>query len=330
MSAQVATARSFPSGFVMIDNRAVDAHELSPHALALYLILSRHVNHETGLAFPSITYLCKVAHMARATVVKYLKELESKGWIEVIRRHKPDSKEREVNQYRVKVPEGEAKAPARAARGGFAPEPEVVHDANTSGLLDEPNVVQALNGGSSSPEQGVVQGVNGGSSRLEQGVVHEVDGKDTEPQKNQEDKTNPIQEDAARSAATTQCDPDRLDDEGSPQRSSSPLENQSWQKFCHTLANICCLDYNANEGKIQRFASRLWNKGNGYTVEDLKTFKAWWYQYDWRGRKGERPTLQIVAEYIRIAVETPGMSNQGDDLQSYLARQGEYASIIDY
>ncbi len=318
MSVQSATARSFPSGFVMIDNRAVDAHDLSPRALALYLILSRYVSHETGLAFPSITHLCKVGHMARATVVKYLKELESKGWIEVIRRRKPNSKEREVNHYRVKVPGQKDAPPAQAPRGGVA---------------NEPKVVQALNEGSSSRERGVVQTLDGGSSNPVQGVVHELDGKDTDAQIDQENKTNLTQGDAPHSAAPTQRDPDRPDDEQSPQRLSSPPEDQSeneWHNFCHKLADLCCLDYNANKDKIHRFASRLWNKGNGYTVEDLKTFKAWWYQHDWRGRRGERPTVQIVAEYIRIAVETLGVSNQGDDLQSYLARQGEYASIIHY
>lgn len=35
----------------------------------------------------------------------------------------------------------------------------------------------------------------------------------------------------------------------------------------------------------------------GYTVDSIATFEKYWYAEDWRGRKGQKPTIpQVVAE----------------------------------
>lgn len=33
---------------------------------------------------------------------------------------------------------------------------------------------------------------------------------------------------------------------------------------------------------------------HGYTQADLAAFSQWWFDHDWRGRKGEAPTLDAV------------------------------------
>jgi hypothetical protein len=35
---------------------------------------------------------------------------------------------------------------------------------------------------------------------------------------------------------------------------------------------------------------------NGYTTEDVTDFGTWWYLKDWRGKKGQAPTLEQIRE----------------------------------
>lgn len=317
MSVQVSTVHPRRTGFFMIDNEAVDSCDLSPRALSLYVILARHINHETGLAFPSLARLCDLARMARATVVKYLRELERKGWIQIIRSRKPGSKERAVNRYRVLNP-ARVEAPDQ---GRSSPEPP------------PPQPVRTGPGGSSNREQGVVQIVNEGSSSPEQSVVHDLNGKETDPQKNQSDKTNVNQRvPAPRANGSAEAAGDVTREDPPQTIPSHSRKNLAWEEFCHTLADVCQLDYDANQGKIRKAAARLWKNGKGYNPIDLRRFKIWWYQRDWRGQKGDLPTLQNVSELIRAAVETssPEPDSYEARLERYVTSQGEYADIIRY
>ena len=320
MSAQSSAAGVPRTGFVMIDNEAIDSCDLSPRALSLYVILARHVNRESGLAWPSLDRLCALARMARATVVKYLKELESKGWIQVLRAFKPHSLAREVNRYRVLNPKREeAPAPARSGREPLAP------DAPPS----DP-------GGSSRAEPGVVQTVNEGSSNAEQPLVHELNGIQTDSESDSMNKTELNQRDPAQRAEEA-CADEELD-AAATDRCAAPLKptasqtrkNLAWEEFCYALADVCHLDYEANQGKIRKVASRLWKNGKGYNPIDLRTFKKWWYQQDWRGAKGDLPTLQNVSELIRAAIETPSISEPDQEDWKRFVGKGQYADIICY
>jgi hypothetical protein len=306
------------AGFVMIDNEAIDSCDLSPRALSLYVILSRHVNRETGLAWPSIEHLCRIASMARATVVKYLKELESKGWIQVLRSFRPHSHARAVNQYRVLNPKrDEAPAPPVPKR---EPPP-----------IDPP--APAVPEGSSNLEQEVVQTVNEGSSNPEQEIVHGLNGNQTDSQKDLKIQTEMNQKGPALRAEACDTEPsDDCDRSAAPfKAASSPREKHAdWNDFCRLLADVCQIDFEANQGKIRKIASRLWRNGRGYTATDLKLFKTWWYKSDWRGVKGDLPTLQNVSELIRAAVETPTEPEKRErQVQRYIGND-EYADIIRY
>lgn len=52
---------------------------LSGSATKLYPVIKAHINHESGSAFPSIDTLQEYSGLARASVVKALKELEAEG-----------------------------------------------------------------------------------------------------------------------------------------------------------------------------------------------------------------------------------------------------------
>ena len=55
--------------------------EMSSNAKALYPVIKSFVNHESGSAFPSLDTLQEYSGLARASVVKGIKELEAKGYL---------------------------------------------------------------------------------------------------------------------------------------------------------------------------------------------------------------------------------------------------------
>lgn len=316
MSAQSSAASVPHSGFVMIDNEVIDSCELSPRAISLYVTLSRHVNREIGLAWPSIERLCALTCMARATVVKYIKELETKGWIQVLRSCKPHSRERAVNRYRVLNPKRvEAAEPAGAE-----------HE------LPPQQPAPAPLAGSSNHEREVVQMVNEGSSNLDSPVVQDLDGIQTQTQKDQMNETESNQRVPAHCAAEAAAEaaPSTEDRCAAPPKTeaSQTRKQLAWEAFCYALADVCHLDFEANQGKIHKVASRLWKNGKGYNPIDVRSFKKWWYANDWRGKKGDIPTLQNVVELIRMAVEAD--STPETEPWKRLLGQGQYSDIVCY
>ena len=90
--------------FTMIYNVVIDQYQLNPFELSLYVAIARHVNHTSGVAFPSYTRLQEVTGQARATVSKYIQSLEQKHLIQITRRFKEGTKARAVNHYRLLDP----------------------------------------------------------------------------------------------------------------------------------------------------------------------------------------------------------------------------------
>ena len=84
-----------------------------------------------------------------------------------------------------------------------------------------------------------------------------------------------------------------------------------WTLFCITLSEICQIDFQANTGLIRSKASRLW-KTQKYTVIDLIHFAQWFRRHDWRGKKGEPPTPELVVQLIHQA------TRQADPASYYL------------
>lgn len=86
---------------IHIEKSVIDDYGLNVNAGWLYVVIVSHVNGQSGVAFPSYTRLTKLTGMSRPTINKYIKVLEDKGLIEVIREKVDGTNERGVNHYRI-------------------------------------------------------------------------------------------------------------------------------------------------------------------------------------------------------------------------------------
>ncbi|PEY19548.1 DNA replication protein [Bacillus anthracis] len=68
-------------GFFMIDNEIVDDARLSHKEMAVYMVLCRHLNQETGSCFPSLPTIGKKVGMSKNTVIKALNTLIEIGYV---------------------------------------------------------------------------------------------------------------------------------------------------------------------------------------------------------------------------------------------------------
>ena len=84
------------SGFSMLPNWAVDDDRLGGYDLLVYMALIRHADN-TGICWPSLERLAKIARCSQPTVSKSLNMLEQLGYI---RRVKSDGR---ANRYHVSV-----------------------------------------------------------------------------------------------------------------------------------------------------------------------------------------------------------------------------------
>jgi DNA-binding MarR family transcriptional regulator len=294
--------------FTMVFNAVIDQYQLNPFELALYVAIARHVNRGSGVAFPTYTRLQEVTGQARATVSKYLQSLERKRLIHITRRFRAGTKARAVNHYRLLDPADRQLTLEEAVQPGSSRcEPQVVHEADNHGSRPEPQ------------------------------VVHGADGNKIESNKTKPNHTDSNQRGPARRAGSAKQPATYAQNSSAPESSAAPQvkadsseHKETWNRFCHALADLCQLDFEANQGKIRRFASHLWQHGQGYTSADLKVFEAWWYAKDWRGKKGDIPRLDEVAQTIRVAVEAEQRELQKavDDRYRYIS--GELAAYIQY
>jgi DNA-binding transcriptional regulator YhcF (GntR family) len=85
--------------FFIIDNEVIDNYELGPYAGWLYIAIVRHINQQTGGAFPSIATLAQKTGMSSPTVIKYLGELEKKSLIRVKRQWDESTGGNKPNHY---------------------------------------------------------------------------------------------------------------------------------------------------------------------------------------------------------------------------------------
>lgn len=91
-------------GFFMIHNSVVDNFGLTPYEGWLYVIIARHVNQKTGVAFPSLTTLANEGRMSRMQVTRCLKSLQEKGLLEVTPQPITGKRARTTNHYRLLEP----------------------------------------------------------------------------------------------------------------------------------------------------------------------------------------------------------------------------------
>ncbi|HDR8448219.1 TPA: helix-turn-helix domain-containing protein [Bacillus cereus] len=67
--------------FFILDNEVVDDERLTHKEMAVYIMLCRHVNKETGACFPSLSTIGKKVGMSKNTVIKSLNILIEMGYV---------------------------------------------------------------------------------------------------------------------------------------------------------------------------------------------------------------------------------------------------------
>jgi phage replication O-like protein O len=79
------------------------------------------------------------------------------------------------------------------------------------------------------------------------------------------------------------------------------------------LAEICKIDMKLMGSQIGKTSKSL--LGAGYTCEDLEKFRVYWYAVDFRGLKGQAPTLQQVIANISISKNTNGAGHKKESIR---------------
>jgi phage replication O-like protein O len=77
-------------------------------------------------------------------------------------------------------------------------------------------------------------------------------------------------------------------------------ENPEHKNMFGALARICQLDSRLKAGQIGKTAKSL--VAAGYMSADIDSFICWWNDNDFRGRKGEPPTLANVIDKIKQSI----------------------------
>lgn len=128
------------------------------------------------------------------------------------------------------------------------------------------------------------------------------------------------------------------DDEGAPPSDddldeflNSPEKENTWNNFVTLLAQTAGYDHRALEikrtlGKVQTFASDLWNAG--YTVHHLETF-AYYAENDWRwGQRNpvEYPALSEIVDNIGRMNVT--ITSREESLSNLERLEKEYAHLL--
>jgi DNA-binding transcriptional regulator YhcF (GntR family) len=157
--------------FVILDNEAVDDYDLTPQEGWLYVIIIRHINHQQGIAFPSLATLAKKTRMSKPTVVKCLKSLEAKKLIKIEQQKGTDTNDYKPNHYTaLAVPKKR----------------KVVNEVD--------NVVKEIDKGGQPDLQGVVKEVDSNKIEIEKDRAKKINtaapaAQDSEAQKSSKPKT---------------------------------------------------------------------------------------------------------------------------------------------
>lgn len=116
-------------GFFMIDNEIVDDARLTHKEMAVYMVLCRHLNQETGSCFPSLPTIGKKVGMSKNTVIKALNTLIEIGYVT---KEKRSSKEQGdmSNVYYVNDVHDLNGGVHQMNRGGSGDERGGVHEVN--------------------------------------------------------------------------------------------------------------------------------------------------------------------------------------------------------
>ena len=89
----------------------------------------------------------------------------------------------------------------------------------------------------------------------------------------------------------------------SGKRARAPGGGESWA-WINMLCEVCKLDVRLSKSKAGQFAKRF--REASYTLDEVRDYYGaggWWYKHDFRGQKGQPPTLAVIYDTIRQARE---------------------------
>jgi phage replication O-like protein O len=90
------------------------------------------------------------------------------------------------------------------------------------------------------------------------------------------------------------------------------------------LAKVCGVDMRLKAGQIGKTVKSLLSAG--YTVDDITNFSEWWKVNDWRGKRGELPTMPQVVDNIYKSKNGNGHT-MSRGMEELLERAGDQSYI---
>jgi Helix-turn-helix domain len=148
---------SFPKGhYFRLHDDIIDVYAkvIGAYGIAIYGLLSRHMNRKTGQCYPKIDTIAKTLRLGHSTVKKYLRKMEKAGLIESQARRDPEG-DPTSNLYTLLdlTPDAIAKRQAQPItpqasepEGGGSPgNPPSVTSGPTGGLPENPKPEKTLN-----------------------------------------------------------------------------------------------------------------------------------------------------------------------------------------
>ncbi|NOZ27983.1 MAG: hypothetical protein GXP39_08025 [Chloroflexi bacterium] len=138
------------------------------------------------------------------------------------------------------------------------------------------------------------------------------------------DTDSDTEKDLTAPAAPSQSPRQRKSPRSGKKRSAKTTTDPGYQPIFEALCKTCVLDPKLNAPKIGRFAKRL--RQAGYGANHVADFEAWWYANDWRGQKGQPPTLEQVASMLPQALQpraSPASEPKGfAAIREYMRKRG--------
>jgi hypothetical protein len=89
-----------------------------------------------------------------------------------------------------------------------------------------------------------------------------------------------------------------------PKKAPRTVEPGGQSDMFGAIVEACQVDGKLKQSQIGKQSKLLLEAG--YTPEQVRAFPEWWKSHDWRGQRGEVPTMPQLAEKIKQSVGTNG------------------------
>jgi hypothetical protein len=121
--------------------------------------------------------------------------------------------------------------------------------------------------------------------------------------------TDKIREDKIREEKTREEEIRVSPPVAAPAKPARVVTPGSQQDMFGAIADTCQLDAKLKTGQIAKQAKALLEAG--YTPAQVRSFPAWWQSHDWRGQRGNVPTLAQLAELIKQSTTNTNGTDPG-------------------